>query len=372
MTDDGAAEPSRSPTSRDLDVAEELERFTARGREIVLRTGVTADRDEWLDCYNSIFPVDHPGVPEMSKTLWDWKYDPHYSGRREMVVAVEPEAGPRILGAYPSQAFRVWIGGEERHCGHITDLMVRHEERRLGPRPGLFVTLGNTFDARYTGRGTERMPFYYGWPVPAFLMGQKYLNYRICRDWNPIAGAVPLEPRDRSAELEIQILDRDTVESSEFAAEADALWERLKVVEQCAMVRDARWWQWRFARHPLQDYTMIACRERNTGALRGIAVYTVGDHLRANTSFLVDWLVARDDVDAVTSLVAQCEDFTRRDQTGVFATFLSAADPKSLPVQRLGYQVWNSQWFVVFVSFGPDIRMAREHWHFTMGESDLV
>ena len=47
-------------------------------------------------------------------------------------------------------------------------------------------------------------------------------------------------------------------------------------------------------------YRMYECRERSTGKLRGISVYTQSDFLFPHTAFLVDWMLPEND-DAMTS-----------------------------------------------------------------------
>jgi hypothetical protein len=339
--------------------------FEVRGQPLVVRPYRDGDRPGCVDCFNAVFPVDDPGVRPIDAAVWAWKYDPRPSGGRvEIVVAEHPEVG--IVGAYPSQPLRAFCEGREMRTAQITDLMVRHDWRRLGPRPGLFVTLGRAFYDLYCGRRPDQQAFNYGWPVPAWRIGQRFLRYENVRDWNFLAREIPVDPgalRPAPAGLEVREVPR-------FDAGADALFERLKTGHRLTLVKDAAYLNWRFADHPTRSYRLLECRDGER--LRGLAVDTVGDFRRPRTSFVLELLVDPADTDALTALLAACERRARRDETGAIAGVWSPVDPLFLALQRLGYAVWDSGYFMVVATFDVDAMFLREAWAFTMGDSDLI
>lgn len=337
-----------------------------QGAPLVVRPYRPADAAACVDCYNAVFPVDDPSVPTIDRKLWDWKYDDRPSGRREIVVAEHPAAG--IVGAYPSQPLRAVCGGREIRTAQITDLMVRHEWRRVGPRPGLFVTLGKAYYDLYCGSTADVQAFNYGWPVPAWRIGQRYLRYENVRDWNFLAREIPADPAALRAvprDLTVDEVDRP-------AADVDALSAGLRESERLVLVKDRAYLEWRYADHPRRRYRMLACREAGGGALRGFAVYTVGDFRRPNTAFVTDLLVDPADHDALTALVAACERMAHADETGAIAGVWSPVDPLFRALQAMGYLVWDSGYFLVAATFGVDAMFLREAWSFTMGDSDLI
>ncbi len=342
-----------------------LSEFEYRGETVRIRTFQPGDEAGLIDCYNSIFPVDHPSQLPQTRALWDWKFSTAVSGRREVVLADHERAG--VIGAYPCVPLRVRLRGEERWASQIVDLMVRHDWRRVGPRPGLFVTLGNAFYQRYCGGASELQAFNYGWPVPAWRIGQRYLRYENVRDWNFLAKEVPVE-EDRLVQaprgFEIVEVDRP-------AREVDDLFERASVGSELTLVKDRTYLQWRYVEHPERDYRLFECRGPR-GGLRGMAVYTRGGLLRPDTSFLCDWLVAPGDEPAVRCLVAACERAARHDETGVLAGVFNPADPRFGMLQDLGYRVWDSGYFLVVAPFAVDTLWMRGAWPFTMGDSDLI
>lgn len=351
-------------------MSETLDRFDHQGRGVEIRVGTLDDRAGCVDCFNAIFPVDDESISPIDGREWDWKFSDALTGRREFVVAAFEDEPGRILGAYGCQPMDAIVEGEVRRTSQIIDLMVRHDTRRIGERPGLFVHLGRRFYERFCGAGPDRQLFNYGWPVPAWRMGQRYLRYENIRDWNYLVHTPSFEPAPRNRSLEIRELDPTDPTT---AAAIDGLWQRLSASSLLAIVKDHRWWDWRYRQHPKREYRMFGCFDARAGSqLRGVAVDTRAGLLRPNSAFLVDWLVAPDDEDAIRSLVAHAEDRAREEQTGALITVLSAADPRNRIVQRLGFETWSTPYFLVVASFGPDTGFLRDHWHFTMGESDLV
>jgi hypothetical protein len=47
-------------------------------------------------------------------------------------------------------------------------------------------------------------------------------------------------------------------------------------------------------------------------------------------------------------------------------------DPRFLQFQQLGFLVRGSPYFIVLASFKYDTHFYRDHWYFTMGDSDLI
>ena len=341
-----------------------LRQFEVRGAALVVREYRPDDLDGCVDCYNAIFPVDDPRVPPIDHATWRWKYDPSWSGLRTILVAEHPEIG--IAGAYPSQPLRAHCEGREILVSHGTDLMVRHDWRRVGPRPGLFVTLGLAFNERFSSAGGPLNSFHYGWPVPAWRMGQRYLGYENARDWNFVAREIPIERRAL-----LQAPDGVAVQEVEAApADTDALFASVREGYRLSLVKDRGWFDWRYVAHPARNYRLFECRDGQR--LRGLAVYTVADFRRPHTSFVVELLVDPTDGDALRALVAACEAQAYADETGALASVFSPVDPRFTALQRIGYDVLDSGYFMVVAAFGIDVRFVRENFFFTMGDSDLI
>lgn len=331
---------------------------------IRIRPYQDGDETGILDCYDRIFPVPGGSIPERSLEHWRWKFRDNPTGLIHVVVADHEKEG--IVGAYPTLPVRVWTEGREALAAQVVDLMVLPSWRRHGPRPGLFVALGRDHYRRYGGAEPGKELFHYGWPVPAWAMGQKYLDYWNVRGWDflfkeGLAGSSCEIP----GELEVRAVDR-------YGSDADSLFESLKPTMEMALVRDSKYLNWRYADHTDRSYVLFECREKGSGELRGLSVYTVGDLIRPNTGFVVDWLVPAEDHVATAALMGAAEGRAEKDGVSVLAVLFNQVDPRFRTFQDLGYRVMGTSYFVVVASFKQRLTYFRESWYYTMGDSDLI
>lgn len=334
--------------------------------DVVVRPYRPGDENGILDCYNRIFPTPDGTIPRRSLEHWKWKFLGNPTGLLQHVVAEHPVEG--IVGGYAGIPVRIKAEGRTQLAAQGVDLMVLPRWRRHGPRPGLFVHLGWRYHELYCGAGEGKVLFTYGWPVPAWRMGQRYLGYWNIRDWDFLFAEIAPSgraPRAAPAELEV-------AEVARFDAEVDRLWGDLRRDVELALERDRSYLNWRYAERPDHAYRLFVCRERASGRLRGAMVYTVGNFLRPHTSFLVDWLAPADDRDATVAMVAAAERAALADGTGVLALTLNQVDPRFLVFQDLGFRVRGTPYFIVLASFKFETTYYRDHWYYTMGDSDLI
>lgn len=325
------------------------------------------DEHSLLAAYNKVFPTPDGKIQPRSMAHWLWKYRDNPTGQIHVAIANHRELG--AVGCYATMPLRVWIEGEQKICGHVIDLFVLPEWRRHGARPGLFVHCGLEHYKIYGGTGPGQMEFSYGWPVPNWRIGKKYLSYENIRDWDFLfrqvpPGGIPL--RASSAELEVR-------EVARYGADADALWEQEKKSLTMALVRDSIYLNWRYADAHDRKYRLFECREKATGKLRGLCVYTRCDFLFPNTAFLVDWLCPLDDEATMVSMVAAIEQVASAEGANVLATLFPQLDPRFLKFQHLGFLVYGTGYFLVVAPIvDRGTLFYREHWYHTCGDSDLV
>lgn len=328
--------------------------------EITFRPYRPGDETGLLAGHNRIFPP-------RTMAHWLWKFRDNPTGLVHTMVAEHEQQG--LVGAYVTIPARVKLEQETTLCGQCVDLWVLPEHRRYGPRPGLFVNLALAHYERWGGRGPDQNAFHYGWPIATWRIGQKYLRYEMVRDWNFLFRELPpggLPPRPVSADLEVRRVRR-------YDADTDALWAQMAPALQLAIVRDARYLNWRYADAVDAEYELCEARERRSGRLRGIAVLTQRDFMAPNGCFLADWLVPADDPDTTVALVAHAEQRANALRAPSLAVLFQHRDPRFLAFQQLGFLVYGSSYFQVVIPFDPhEALFYKEHWYHTLGDSDLV
>ena len=152
-------------------------------------------------------------------------------------------------------------------------------------------------------------------------------------------------PRASSDELDVRRVDR-------FDEATDTLWAVFAETTQLAVIRDARYLNWRYADAHDAEYELYECRERGSNRLRGLAVVALRDFVINNTCFVVDWLVPADDADATTALVAAAERRASELGAHALATLFQHRDPRFLAFQKLGFLVYGTTYFQVVIPFG--------------------
>lgn len=331
---------------------------------VALRAYRPGDEAGILACYNAIFPDPEAGLPERTMQHWQWKFVANPVGRVMHSVAAHETEG--VVGAYAGLPCRIWAEGREQLAAQGVDVMVLPQWRRHGQRPGLMVHLGWKFHEEYCGGDDGQVLFVYGWPMGNWRAGQRYLGYWNICDWDFLFRELEGAPVRAVPEgLEVAEVER-------YGADVDALWERTRGGIELALWRDAGYLNWRYADRPDHDYRLYECREKAGGALRGVCVYTVGDFLRPNTGFMVDWLAPAEDEEAQVAMVGALEQRATEDRTGLLACVWNHRDPRFLPFQRMGFLLRGTPYFIVLPSFKFDLRYLRESWYFTMGDSDLI
>lgn len=304
------------------------------------------------------------GAGGMDLALWRWKFAQNPSGRVRIMLAEHAEHG--LVGAYPSMPMHARVHGRDRLTAQIVDLMVLPAFRTLPGDRRVFVEMGTAWYDAYTGPGDDQHAFNYGWPVPAWRSGQRSLRYLNLRDWLMLHLEVELAPKTPlPADLEVR-------EVLALGPDADALWQQLRDAWPIALRRDATYANWRYAGHPRRRYALCECRSRGDGTLRGWFAYGEGDFMRPETAFLVDWLVHPNDADAIAAMVSDARRRAAAANLAIVAAIVNPATTCFAQLQRLGFMVGNTPYFIVITNDDQDILAYRDGWFFTLGDSDLV
>ena len=232
------------------------------------------DERSLMQCFHAAFPK--PESERRTHAEWSWAFERNPAGQR-IFVALRKGA---VVAQYAALPERVWIDGSERVFAQIVDSMVHPDHRRGLKRPGLFVDTARAFFEAFGG--VDRDWVHYGWPVPeAMRVGRRLLDYQTVRTQNVLVLTGPLPQREPPAAVErLRRCDH----------ELRWLWDRCAADFGASPIRDAEFFEWRFAAHPRHAYVPLCVRDPE-GVLRGYAVYRKADWVLPDLGLVVDWLV---------------------------------------------------------------------------------
>ncbi|MEO0481853.1 MAG: hypothetical protein AAF196_20500 [Planctomycetota bacterium] len=323
-----------------------------------------------LPSFNTVFrEVVGEGFEDRAPELWDWQYLQNPAGHR-IWLAVTPDG--TIAGQYAGvpQTFATDFG--KQIFVHAVDSFVVKEHRAGLKRPGLFVNTGQPWFQWCEDGGDGVI---YGYPVPnARRIGEKFLGYQMTRSVDYLVrpfevGEIQRETSD--AELTVRTVD-------EVPQDLDQLNERFLAGRRCAMnkTRDVVDWRYRQVPDGRSTYTLIEARR---GAeLHGFAVLRVNWELVPDACWIADWMTAEGDGEARLAMLQLTAELGQAAGRTSMAAMFAPWSPESKHFERLGF-AWqpSSNWFERIQIVNPfhaemPVDWLRDHWWYTLGDTDLV
>ncbi len=327
-----------------------MSKFTIRPYE-------PGDEAALLDLHNRAYSQHAP----RSRRHWEWKFRGNPSGHLDILVG-ESEGGD-LAGVWAGVTLRFLLDHEP--CAAILQLDVATDPAlRSGLAGGArLASLGRQYFAAHF-RGATKMAW--GFPEPPLhRLGLRLLKFEVLRDVIfLVRDPTPAAPPPSAVEV------RDV---ARFGDDADELWNTCAPELGTAVVRDARYLNWRYADHPDHPHLLLEARDARTGTLRGLATAREGGWNPALLS-MMDWLVPAEDREAERALVHRVvAEAAARDRQYV-ACWFPAPSPQfarfqldhSFFAQATPYQA----------CFRPrgkerDRRWYERHWYQTMGDIDF-
>jgi hypothetical protein len=324
---------------------------------IDVRVFAEGDEPALLELHNRAFA----GHPARSRAHWDWKF--RGNGNGPVHAAVAMRGTERCLAVYAVVPHRCVLRGEEGVAGLQTDVAIDAELRRGLGGSRILVELGRRYLATFK---TPSLKLEWGFPEPGLHeVSLAHLRVGVLRD-------VVFLVRDAEAALPEPAARLDVHCVSRFGADADELWRRAALDFGAALVRDARYLNWRYADHPDIRYTLLEAR--SGGALRGLAVLRDGG-VDPRTVSLVDWLVPAADREAERALVAAALEETRARAMPCCVAWFPLALPLGQRFQRdHGFYAKSSPFQECYRAWtrGLGRRWLDANWYQTMGDIDFV
>jgi len=319
------------------------------------------DEQAILAAFNRIFARVDPTFRPRTIEQWRWLYERNPSGCRIYLAVAEDG---RVLAQYAGIPQRVLLDGQPGFFSQSVDSMSDPEFKRLTREP-LFVQVGRAFDAGFGGEPPAKDTLMWGLPVPvAFRIGKKSLKYELVRQQHKLGA--PLERvTPEATNLEAEELER-------LPEELDGLFARFARERRAVAVRDRAQLAWRYEENPHHRYRFGAVRRG--GELAGLAVFRRGSFDLVEDGLLVDWIAGAGDAAVQNALLAWAAATARAEGCERLTTVFPDRAPEWQLFQRLGLRVQATRYFLVAWSFSPrhDLAWMRQHWYYTLGDTDLV
>lgn len=335
----------------------------------LLRPYREGDEGAILDLFARVFGI------KRSLQHWRWQFLDNPCGRLFIHLAVAPSG--RLVGQYAGLPVRMQWDGQERLFVQAVDVMADPEFRGDRSLSGVFGELLACYIRECLGPDGAAVGF--GFPPLGHLrLGRQQGYVRLHRVEQLVK---PLEAVSPSRWFRpITGWTWVVEEVSAVDGRADRLWERCRPELRLAAIRDARYLNWRYTRHPEIRYRFFAVKRRFSEAWAGLAVLRVGGEKATAylgqgepVASLVDWLVPLSERAVAEALVRRCESAGR--EAGMTALY-AWCRPGSAHWRIFAERGFRSEPTPMYLTAVPGIdgisvQEAGERWYYTMGDSDL-
>jgi len=306
------------------------------------------DEAACLDLFESAFGY------RVNERLWRWKYrDADPSG-------VGVWQGDRLVAFYGGMPRDVLVRGQSASAVQIGDVMVEPSQRGVMTRSGPFQIAASTFLERRIGHGRPHL-LGFGFPtVKALQVAQKLGLYAEVDQITQITWTADASWRHR-------IAMRSTSLTAADGTAVDRLWERMArdFAGSIIGVRDWKYVEARYVRHPTVEYRCILLKRRFDGAPHALIVLRA---LEDGQAELVDIVGPRSSFDAAISAARRwaADQGAARVRAWITSSHADALALQSAESSPLGLVVPTNVW-----SPGPAVDEVRGRWWLMAGDTDF-
>lgn len=302
------------------------------------------------------------GTRDDAVRRFSWKYGDNPEGFRGAILEDEDGSIAAFVGGVPARAV---LEGAPISILQSSDHLVAPSHRNGLRRLGNFARTMRWWCTHYCSPHAHRIG--YGFPsAEDARIGVRIARYELLRPVNVVFNDRPAGLRDHgSAEFECGV-------ESTPPADSDALWRQNSPQHGLCVIRDHRYLDWRYARHPDFDYSFITARDGSAKSA-GIAVVRVGG-LATDVLTIVDWITPSNEPAVTRVLLGAIGRFaTERGLAGICAWFVETSR-EFAAFQDQGFRVRPTRLALVGRSFDRSIRVdaLRHGFKATLGDTDFL
>lgn len=336
-------------------------------REVAIRPYQAGDEVGILALFNEVFSDGNPSFTSRTLTHWNWQFRDNPLSHHTYVAV---EDGGRIVGNYTAIPGSWLLDGVPFIGSQAVDTCVSKEHRSVLKREGVFLTLARTWFDRFGQPDADRIV--YGFPNPiAYRIGTKQLDYRPVH--TPVVSLVRDFDEPWVDYLGGMGADRMTVrELTAIPTEVDALFAKMAAPLRLVARRDASYLAWRYLRCPSFRYRLLAAYSKDDEALRGL-LFLRTEWFDKPLAPLVDWVIDGTDQHAFAALTQAAARLARENGKTRLESWVPPWSAHWNTLRTIGFAPDPSRFNLCIRVFGPnfDEAWARDHWFFTMGDSDV-
>ncbi len=335
-------------------------------QDVSIRPYEPGDEVGILALFNEVFGENNPSFVPRSLRHWNWQFRDNLLGHHTYVAT----DATRIVGTYTAIP-GVWLHeGAPMAGSQAVDTCVAKEHRNTLKREGVFLTLARTWFERFGQPHADRIV--YGFPNPiAYRIGTKQLDYR------PVHTPVVSLVRDFDTPwvdyLSGMGADRMIVrELTSVPSDVDSLFHAMAEDLRLVARRDAAYLKWRYLDCPTFRYRLLGAYGKDGDDLRGL-LFLRTEWFDKPLAPLVDWVVRGDDQQGIAALAQAAARLAREKGKARLETWVPPWSSHWKTLSTIGFVPDPSRFNLCIRVFGPpfDENWAKDHWFFTMGDSDV-
>jgi len=312
---------------------------------------------------------------ERTLDRWCWQFRDNPIGEQYIRVAVTNSGD--LVGHYGGVPVMANWAGERLVLTQVVDVMADPAIRGgLSQRSGIFGRMLASYIQECLGPGRAALGF--GFPPIGNLRLGRQMGYRELHRVQSLVKRIA-ERHSFSLPMSIAALGW-VVEEVVDLRPVDRLWLLCQPELPVAIIRDSQYLGWRYSQQPETRYHVIVVRRRLSRGWAGLAVLRlgVGKELAFlgqddTSACIVDWLVPTYERLASELLLAKCEAIGRENGMRCLHAWFRPGSVHWNFLTARGFQPELTPMYLTARSGieGLSLEWAKEHWYYTMGDSDL-
>ncbi len=309
--------------------------------------------DLWEVAFNARMPLER----------FTWKYlDNPYD--RAMMLCVDDNG--EVVTFYGGIPFRFQYRDKVVQGVQLMDIM-SHPDHRQNK---VFAATAKQFIAHFCT--PDRLAFMYGFPgAHHFAIGERILGYQKTVETAYLTAHIPDMASGRSPDASgTGVTMHSILEHDLDKAAWQKFWPQVSHAYPFSLVRDARFLQWRFFRHPEKTYSVYRFTKNNTDQIIGYAVLSFAPE----KAVLVDFM-AKDSFDLFQQMLLCLKDMLLEKQVHTLVTWLPDTHFLADRARQSGWHQCDEPTGIIptvaLFDHSPPLDWITPNIYYTMADADL-